>query len=92
MQHAVPNAMQGILQQLTFIFGLMLANAVIVESIFNWPGIGSWLLKAILDRDYPVIQAALLLLVATTLFANFLFEIYRGWRFPIVREERYGSA
>ena len=92
MQHAVPNSMQGILQQLTFIFGLMLANAVIVESIFNWPGIGSWLLKAILDRDYPVIQAALLLLVATTLFANFLFEIYRGWRFPIVREERYGST
>lgn len=92
LKHAVPNATQGVLQQLTFVFGLMLANAVIVESIFNWPGIGSWLLKAIIDRDYPVIQAALLILVATTLFANLLFELYRGWRFPIVREERYGAA
>jgi ABC-type dipeptide/oligopeptide/nickel transport system permease component len=92
VKHAIPNAIQGILQQLTFIFGLMLANAVIVESIFNWPGIGSWLLKAIIDRDYPVIQAALLILVATTLFANLLFELYRGWRFPIVREERYGAT
>ena len=92
LKHAFPNAIQGILQQLTFIFGLMLANAVIVESIFNWPGIGSWLLKAIIDRDYPVIQAALLILVATTLFANLLFELYRGWRFPIIREERYGAA
>lgn len=92
LKHAIPNASQGVLQQLTFIFGLMLANAVIVESIFNWPGIGSWLLKAIIDRDYPVIQAALLVLVATTLLANLVFELYRGWRFPIVREERYGAA
>ncbi|MGM0525565.1 MAG: ABC transporter permease subunit [Pseudomonadota bacterium] len=91
-RHAVPNAIQGIIQQLTFIFGLMLANSVIVESIFNWPGIGSWLLKAIIERDYPVIQAALLILVATTLVVNFIFDIYRGWRFPIVREERYGTA
>lgn len=91
LQHAVPNAVQGLLQQLTFIFGLMLANCVIVESIFNWPGIGSWLLKAIVERDYPVIQAALLIFVATTLTANFIFDIYRGWRFPMVREERYGA-
>lgn len=91
-KHAVPNTLQMVLPQLTFIFGIMLANTVIVESIFNWPGIGSWLLKAIIERDYPVIQAALVIFVATTLTAHFIFEIYRGWRFPIVREERYGGT
>lgn len=92
LKHAVPNTLQMVLPQFTFIFGLMLANSVIVESIFNWPGIGSWLLKAIIERDYPVIQAALVIFVATTLSAHFLFEVYRGWRFPIVREERYGGT
>lgn len=90
--NAVPNAIKTMLQHLTFIFGVMLANCVIVESIFNWPGMGSWFLNAIVERDYPAIQSSLLIFVATTLLANLVFDLYRGWRFPIVREDRNATT
>ena len=90
-KHALPNVLQDVLPQMTFIFGLMMANLVIVEHIFNWPGAGAWLLKAIIERDYPIIQMVLFTLMGLILVLNLLVEIYRGWRFPMTREERYGG-
>jgi cationic peptide transport system permease protein len=87
LKHAVPNATQSVLQQVPLIFSLLLSNSIVIESIFNWPGIGNWLVRAIFERDFPVIQACVLIIAFTILLFNLIVDLYRGWRFPIVRHE-----
>lgn len=87
IKHAVPNAIQSLLQQVPLVFSLLLSNSIVIESIFNWPGIGNWLVRAIFERDFPVIQAGVLMIAFTILLFNLLVDLYRGWRFPIVRQE-----
>ncbi|MCP1339529.1 ABC transporter permease [Idiomarina sp. M1R2S28] len=91
VKHAIPNAVQSVLQQTTLIFSLLLTNSIVVESIFNWPGMGNWLIRSIFERDYPTIQAAVLMFAFVILFFNLLVELYHGWRFPIVRHEQYAT-
>ncbi|MGM0631514.1 MAG: ABC transporter permease subunit [Pseudomonadota bacterium] len=88
MKHAIPNAVQSVLQQTTLLFSLLLTNSIVVESIFNWPGMGNWLIRSIFERDYPIIQAAVLMFAFVILLFNLLVELYHGWRFPIVRHEQ----
>ncbi|MDV6315266.1 ABC transporter permease [Idiomarina sp. HP20-50] len=91
VKHAVPNALQSVLHQTTLLFSLMLTNSIVIESIFNWPGMGNWLIRSIFERDYPIIQAAVLMFAFVILFFNLMVELYHGWRFPIVRHEQYAA-
>ena len=58
--HGIRNAMMPILPILALQFTTLLTNAMIVETIFSWPGIGNWLIHAIYQRDYPSIRAGML--------------------------------
>jgi len=60
MRHGVRNALMPILPLLAMQFPTLLTNAMIVESIFSWPGIGNWLIQAIYQQDYPAIRAGML--------------------------------
>ena len=60
MRHGVRNALIPILPLLAMQFPTLLTNAMIVESIFSWPGIGNWLIQAIYKQDYPAIRAGML--------------------------------
>jgi cationic peptide transport system permease protein len=60
IRHGIRNAMIPILPLLAMQFPTLLTNAMIVESIFSWPGIGNWLLQAIYQQDYPAIRAGML--------------------------------
>ncbi|MCA1767260.1 MAG: ABC transporter permease [Idiomarina sp.] len=91
VKHAIPNALQSVLQHTTLLFSVMLTNSIVVESIFNWPGMGNWLIRSIFERDYPIIQSAVLMFAFVILFFNLLVELYHGWRFPIVRHEQYAT-
>lgn len=59
-RHGIRNAIIPIMPQLALQFTTLLTNAMIVESIFSWPGIGNWLLQAIYQGDYPAIRAGML--------------------------------
>jgi cationic peptide transport system permease protein len=60
MRHGVRNALIPTLPLLAMQFPTLLTNAMIVESIFSWPGIGNWLIQAIYQQDYPAIRAGML--------------------------------
>lgn len=60
MRHGIRNALMPILPLLAMQFPTLLTNAMIVESIFSWPGIGNWLIQAIYQQDYPAIRAGML--------------------------------
>lgn len=90
-RHALPNVMQPVVLQLGLQFSILITNTIITEAIFNWPGIGSWLIKGIYERDYPVIQGTLLTLAGMILLVNVLVELYHAWRYPQVRKELYAE-
>ena len=73
--HALRNAMIPVLTILGLQLGLLLGGAVIVENVFSWPGVGRLVINSIGARDYPVVQAAVLLLAVILLVANFLVDL-----------------
>ncbi|MGJ8680804.1 ABC transporter permease [Paraglaciecola sp.] len=60
VQHGIRNALMPIFPLLAMQFTTLLTNAMIVETIFSWPGIGNWLIQAIYHQDYPAIRAGML--------------------------------
>ena len=60
LKHGIRNTIIPIMPQLALQFTTLLTNAMIVESIFSWPGIGNWLIQAIYQADYPAIRAGML--------------------------------
>ncbi|HET8679602.1 MAG TPA: ABC transporter permease subunit, partial [bacterium] len=65
--------------------GAMFAGSVIVETIFNWPGMNTYLLQAINVRDYPVIQAVVLVASAIFVAVNFLTDVGYALLDPRIR-------
>lgn len=56
-RHALPNALLPVITAGGVLMGYLLAGAVFVETVFNWPGLGTLIVRAVLNRDYPVVQA-----------------------------------
>ncbi|MNI88865.1 Nickel transport system permease protein NikB [compost metagenome] len=69
------------------IIGGLLGGAVIIETVFSWPGIGRYVVDAINGRDYPVIQAFALLMAVTYVMITVLIDIIYRWIDPRVRIE-----
>ena len=67
------------------LIGNLLGGAVIVEIVFAWPGIGRLLVDAIEHRDYPLVQATILLITATFIVINFVVDLSYGYLDPRIR-------
>lgn len=78
-RHGIKNAVMPILPMLAMQFTTLLTNAMIVEVIFSWPGIGNWLIQAIYQRDYPAIRVGMLavstLVVLLTMTIDMLIRL-----------------
>jgi len=74
-RHALPNALLPILTLLGLRFGQILAGAIVIESIFSWPGLGSTLLSSISGRDLPVIGAYVLITGISFIVVNLLTDV-----------------
>ena len=71
LQHALKNALIPILTVLGLTAALLISGAVVTETVFGLPGIGNLVVSAVLRRDYPVIQGALLVIAALYVLINF---------------------
>lgn len=83
--HALPNAALPVLTLLGLQLGGLLAGTIITEMIFAWPGIGSLLIDAIRQRDYPLVQGCVLLISFTYVLLNALVDLLYGVIDPRVR-------
>lgn len=88
LRHALPNAALPVITVLGMQFGSLLAGAVITETIFSWPGIGQLTIESIQRRDYPVVQACVLLISITYVFINLVTDLCYGMVDPRVRVEQ----
>lgn len=78
LRHVLKNAMIPVITVMGLQFGTLLSGAVITESVFGWPGIGKFTVDAVLQRDYPAIQAAVLLMAALFCLVNLLVDVLYG--------------
>jgi len=79
LRHALRNALLPVITLLGLQLGALLGGAVITETVFSWPGIGQLTIEAIQRRDYPVVQACVLLISVTYVVVNTLTEfVYAG--------------
>lgn len=88
-RHVMKNAIPPIIPKLGMQFSTMMTFAMITESIFNWPGIGRWLLNAIAGQDYVAIQAGVIAVGSFILVANILSDLAGAIVSPLVRKEWY---
>ncbi|MGE0313544.1 MAG: ABC transporter permease [Lautropia sp.] len=83
--HALPNAAIPTLTVVGFMVGSLMAGAVVVESVFSWPGVGRLLVSAVANRDLAVVQAILLLVAVCMVGANLAVDAINGWINPRLR-------
>jgi dipeptide transport system permease protein len=83
--HALRNAMIPVITTIGLQVGVMLAGAILTESIFSWPGIGKWMVDSVFKRDYPVIQGGLLLIAGIIMLVNLVVDLAYGFVNPRIR-------
>lgn len=83
--HALPNAMLPAVSLIAINLGYVIAGAITVEVVFNWPGLGTLTIEALSARDYPVLQGVFLALSISVVLANLLADMIYGRLDPRVR-------
>lgn len=86
-RHALPNASVPIVTIVGFMVGSLIAGAVVVESIFSWPGIGRLLVVSVSNRDLAVVQCILLVIAVTMVISNLIVDLLYGWLDPRLRAQ-----
>lgn len=87
VMHAARNAVLPSVANLSLAIGLVVSGALLVELVFNYPGVGNLLLQAVLNEDYPLIQGIFLVITMTVLVANLLADIFYFVLDPRTRTE-----
>lgn len=87
-QHVLRNAAIPIVTIIGLQLGNLLGGTVLVEALFNWPGLATLLVKAVADRDYPLVQGAILTIAAAFILINLAVELFYSLLDPRIRRRR----
>lgn len=85
VRHALKNALLPIVTVVGLQLGGLLGGALLTETIFSWPGMGLWTYRAILSRDYPIVQGAVLVSATIYVVVNLLVDISYAYLDPRIR-------
>jgi peptide/nickel transport system permease protein len=80
--HATPNALIPVVTIIGLQFSFLLAGTIIIENVFNLPGVGRLVFQAIAQRDLITVQSLVTLLAASVIAVNFLVDLAYGWLDP----------
>jgi dipeptide transport system permease protein len=83
--HALRNALIPVVTSIGLQVGVLMTGAILTETIFSWPGIGSWLVKAVVNRDYPVVQGGILFVATLIILVNAIVDLLYGLLNPRIR-------
>ncbi len=84
-RHVLRNALLPVSTIIGLQVGLLLSGAVLTETVFAWPGMGQWLVQAIEDRNYPVLQGGILFLALVFVLVNLIVDVSYGFINPRIR-------
>jgi ABC-type dipeptide/oligopeptide/nickel transport system permease component len=85
MRHGLRNAMLPVVTLIGLDFGTAIGSAVLTETTFSWPGLGSQIVRSVNDRDLPVLLGLTLAVVLVYAFVNFIVDISYAWFDPRIR-------
>jgi ABC-type dipeptide/oligopeptide/nickel transport system permease component len=91
-QHVLPNAMIPVITVIGYNFGQSLTGAILVETVFGWPGIGNLFITSITNRDYPVLQGIFLVTSVSVVVINILTDLLYAFLDPRVRSSHEARA
>ncbi len=86
--HALRNALIPVVTVIGLQVSLLVAGAILTETIFSWPGIGKWIVEAVSRRDYPTIQGGILMIAIMIMLVNLLVDLTYGIINPRIRRTR----
>jgi peptide/nickel transport system permease protein len=89
-RHVLPNGLIPIISVIGYNFGLALTGAILVESVFAWPGLGSLFMQSIVTRDYATLQGIFILAGTSVVLANIITDALYGVVDPRVRHGSHG--
>ncbi len=84
-KHALKNALLPVVTIIGLQFGTLLGGAILTETIFSWPGIGSWIYEGILSRDYPVVQGGVVFVAVAFVLINLLVDLSYAFLDPRIQ-------
>ena len=84
-RHILRNALLPVTTVIGLQAGLLLSGAILTETVFDWPGVGTWLYEAIFNRDYPVLQGGILFLAVVFVLVNLVVDLTYGLINPRIR-------
>lgn len=90
-RHVLHNALPPVIPHLGLQFSTLLTLAMITEAVFNWPGIGRWLITAVRQADYNAISAGVMTLGSLVIFINMLADIVGAMINPLKHKEWYAN-
>lgn len=86
--HALRNALIPVITVIGLQVGVLLAGAILTETIFAWPGVGKWMVDSIFRRDYPSVQGGLMLIAGFVMLVNLIVDLLYGLINPRIRYAR----
>ncbi|HTM10145.1 MAG TPA: ABC transporter permease [Verrucomicrobiae bacterium] len=87
VKHALRNSLIAAVTVVGLQTARLLGGATIIETVFSWPGVGRLLIDGIYQRDYPIVQGAVLLIAVTYVFINLIVDIFYKWLDPRIKLE-----
>ena len=84
-KHALKNSLMPVITYMGTFFATMITGAVVIETVFSWPGIGRLAYESILNRDFPVMQGVILFMTTLYILANLIVDILYAWVDPRIR-------
>ena len=88
VRHILKNSLQSCVTAIGMSIPQLIAGTIVVENVFAWPGVGRLCIASIFNRDYPVIQAYVLLVGVLFVFFNLAFDILQHAADPRLRERK----
>lgn len=85
LKHALRNSFSSVLSFSAFVFANLIAGSVVIESVFNWPGIGMLSYNSVIGRDFPVVQGVVLILAVFMILLSTIIDIALAFLDPRVR-------
>ena len=85
VRHALKNAFVSIISVLGLLVARMIGGSVLVETVFNIPGMGRFIVDGVMDLDFVVVQGSIMVIAVLVVFINLLVDISYGWFNPRIR-------
>ena len=85
IKHVLRNSLISVVTVAALQIAFIVDGTVVIEQVFSWPGIGRLLINAIIQRDFPIIQAVVLMVATTIVFANLFADLLYSWLDPRIR-------